>query len=190
MKKLFMIILLSIGIPLLQSCVPVVVAGGVAAGAFVGSDPRSAAQMKADLDLYGQIDKEIGQRYPDNMHVTVTVINGKVLLTGEVPTAEVQHGITEIARRNKLTKEVYNQTVVAPTSGLTDRAGDSAITTKVKTALLSSSFANALHIKVLTERNVVYLIGIVSREAGEGAAQAASQVSGVERVVKLFEYSD
>jgi osmotically-inducible protein OsmY len=190
MKKLCIVLLLSLSIPILSGCLPLVAVGGVATGAFVGSDPRSSVQIKNDLDLYGQIEQKIGQTYPNKLHVTVTVMGGRVLLTGEVPDSATQQAITQIAQQNPLTRQVFNQTVIAPASSLSSRAHDSAITTKVKTALMSSSFISSLHIKVLTERGVVYLIGTVKRADGEKAAVIASQVSGVQQVVRFYEYID
>ena len=190
MKNLFTAILLSISIPFLQGCLPLVAVGGVATGAFIGSDPRSSTQIKNDVDLYRQLEQKIGQTYHNEIHVTVTVLNGKVLLTGEVPDAQTKQGLTTLARQNKLTKQIFNQTVVAPSSSIKSRAKDSGITAKVKTALMSSSFTGSLHIKVLTERRIVYLIGTVKRAEGERAANIASQVSEVEQVVRFYDYLD
>lgn len=188
MKKFMIAILISVSLPLLQSCLPLVAAGGVAAGAFVGSDPRTSAEIKDDIKLYGQINQKIGERYPEGIHVTVTVLNHKVLLTGEVPNEATQRSITHIAKQFPLTKAVYNETKIGKTTSLGDRASDTGITTKVKAALLSSSFVNTLHIKVLTERGVVYLIGRVPHAHGDEAAKIASRVHGVERVVRFYEY--
>jgi osmotically-inducible protein OsmY len=190
MKKLYIALLLSLSLPILQACVPLVAVGGVATGAFVGSDPRSSKQIKDDVTLYGQLEQTISQAYPRHIHVTITVIGGRVLLTGEVPDVATQQGIARIAQQNKLTKQVFNQTVIAPISSLSSRAHDSAITAKVKAALMSTSFINTLHIKVLTERGVVYLIGTVKKADGEQAAVTASHVSGVEKVVRFYEYID
>lgn len=190
MKKSFLILLFGILLSILPACVPLVAVGGMATGAFIGSDPRSATQIKNDIDLYAQINKTIGQTYPDNLHVTVTVMGGRVLLTGEVPDLTTQQGISTIAQQNTLTKQVFNQTLIAPISNIRYRAADSAITAKVKTAVMSSSFTGALHIKVLTERGVVYLIGSVTKEEGERAATTASQVKGVEQVVRFYDYTD
>lgn len=190
MKKLILTLLLSMSLPLLQSCLPLVAVGGAAAGAFVGSDPRTSTEIKDDMKLYGQINQKIGESYPEGIHVTVTVLNGKVLFTGEVPDERTQRNIARIAQQFSLTKTIYNQTMVGPATSLGARTSDSAITAKVKTALLSASFSQSIHIKVLTERGIVYLIGRVPRAHGDDAANIASHVKGVERVVRFYEYVD
>ena len=43
-------------------------------------------------------------------------------------------------------------------------------------------------VKVVTERSVVYLMGIVSKEEGDAAAEIAATTAGVARVVKFFQY--
>jgi osmotically-inducible protein OsmY len=45
-------------------------------------------------------------------------------------------------------------------------------------------------VKVVTENGVVYLMGIVSREQANQATRAAEGVSGVQRIVRLFQYTD
>jgi osmotically-inducible protein OsmY len=46
------------------------------------------------------------------------------------------------------------------------------------------------HVKVVTESGVVYLMGIVTRDEADAAAEIAHTASGVTRVVKVFEYID
>lgn len=190
MKKILITTALSINLLITQACLPLVAAGGVAAGAFVGSDPRTAETIKNDTKLYGQINKQIGDAYPNGIHVTVTVLEGKVLYTGEVPNEAAYRRITDIAKKQALTQAVYNQTRIGPATGLGNRAHDSGITTRVKTALLASGFSQSIHIKVLTERGTVYLIGKVPHNIADKAADTASKVQGVEKVVRFFEYAD
>jgi osmotically-inducible protein OsmY len=43
-------------------------------------------------------------------------------------------------------------------------------------------------VKVVTQRGIVYLMGIVTEAEGEAAADSIRRVNGVQRVVKLFRY--
>ena len=67
---------------------------------------------------------------------------------------------------------------------------DSYITSKVKTQMFTSSELSSIDIKVVTEKGVVYLMGIVSRAESEVATEIARQTGGVQKVVKLFQYTD
>jgi len=58
----------------------------------------------------------------------------------------------------------------------------------VKAAFLEAADLQANTIKVVTEAGTVYLMGLVSRREADRAAQVASRVAGVQRVVTVFEY--
>jgi osmotically-inducible protein OsmY len=83
---------------------------------------------------------------------------------------------------------VMNELVVAGPSSYTSRSNDTLITTKVKASLVDKKTVSANSFKVVTERGNVYLMGLVTQREGNIAAQVAQGVSGVIRVVKMFEY--
>jgi osmotically-inducible protein OsmY len=84
---------------------------------------------------------------------------------------------------------VQNELVIGPTSSLTARTNDTLITSQVKARFVEAHNKFQInHVKVVTERNVVYLMGIVRRDEGNAAADIARTSSGVQRVVKVFEY--
>jgi osmotically-inducible protein OsmY len=77
---------------------------------------------------------------------------------------------------------------VGPVTDLGSRSNDTLITSKVKARFVDQNKFQINHVKVVTERGVVYLMGIVTRDEGNAAAQIASTTEGVQRVVKVFEY--
>jgi osmotically-inducible protein OsmY len=121
------------------------------------------------------------------VHVNVTSYNGIVLLTGEVPTPDIVASIGDVARTTAKVRVVHNEIVVAAASPLGSRSNDSYITSKVKTRFVEKNKFSATHVKVVTDRQVVYLMGLVKRDEADNAAQIASTTEGVLRVVKLFE---
>jgi osmotically-inducible protein OsmY len=56
--------------------------------------------------------------------------------------------------------------------------------------LVDTKGVSANNVKVVTERRIVYLMGILNREEAGLATEAARATSGVEKVVRLFEYRD
>jgi osmotically-inducible protein OsmY len=70
---------------------------------------------------------------------------------------------------------------------LGSRSNDLVVTGKIKASLVDSRdlFANAF--KVVTERNTVYLMGRVTQREADSATQVIRNVSGVNKVVRLFE---
>jgi osmotically-inducible protein OsmY len=111
-----------------------------------------------------------------------------VLLTGEANTPEIRQQAEEAAHTVADITQVYNQlTIQGPSSSLS-RTSDSWITTKIKTQMLATKGLQSGTIKVVTENGAVYLMGIVSRDQADTSVNIARQVSGVQKVVKIFQY--
>src|SRR5207253_10559763 len=114
--------------------------------------------------------------------------DGVVLLTGEVPDQATFASIGNIAATTGRVRSTHNDVAIGPLTPLSARTNDTFITSKVKARFVEANKFAATHVKVVTERGVVYLMGIVSRAEGDSAGQIASTTTGVVRVVKLFEY--
>lgn len=174
----------------LQGCIFVAGAAAGAAAIAVVYDHRTLSNTLEDTQISNKIvDKIRGvANLRDNSHIEVTVFNHIVLLTGETPKPEWREQAEQIARSIPSVSRVYNQiTIQGPTSSLT-RTSDSWITTKIKSQMLATEDLKSGSIKVVTENGVVYLMGIVTTEQAEIAVDIARQVSGVQRVMKIFQY--
>ena len=175
---------------LLQGCAAVVV-GGAATGANVAHDRRTtgtfiedeAIELKSLKALYS--DEEVNKQ----THINVTSFNTIVLVSGEAPTEELRQRVIDIVSNIDKVTHVHNEVAIAGPSSLMSRSGDTLITTKVKTKLIAEKNLDGTHVKVVTENGVVYLMGLVTREDGEKATEIARQTGGVQKVVKLFQYS-
>ena len=180
---------LSCGSILLSGCVPLVIAGA-AGTALVVADRRSVGAQTDDEAIELKMANNIGAGYGELVHVNVTSYNGIVLLTGEVPTAELKRSIEEIAKSTAKVRTLHDELSIAPVSSIGARTNDSYITSKVKARFVEANKFASNHVKVVTERQVVYLMGLVRHAEADAAAQIAATTSGVVRVVKLFEYID
>jgi len=175
----------------LHGCAAVVVGTG-ATGAAVAHDRRTtgtviedqAIELKATQAFFS--DKQIN----DEAHINVTSYNTVVLVTGEAPTEELRDRIISIVRDIPKVTHVYNEVTIAAPSSFVSRSSDSLITSKVKTRLLTLKDFDGTRVKVVTEKGVVYLMGLVTREEGDRATEAARKAGGVQKVVKLFQYLD
>jgi osmotically-inducible protein OsmY len=172
---------------LLSGCVPLFVGAAVGGTALVATDRRSVGAQADDEAIELKVGNNIGTGYGDRVHVNVTSYNGIVLLTGEVPEQNLVATIGEIARTTAKVRRVHNELVVAAVSPVGSRTDDSYITSKVKTRFVEANKFSATHVKVVTDRKVVYLMGLVKPDEADAAAQIASTTSGALRVVKLFE---
>ena len=169
-------------------CAVVVVGATVGAGTLVAMDRRSAGVRAGDQAIESKVTKAASDRWGISAHINVTSYDGKVLLTGEVPTPAVRDEIGEIAKATEYVRGVTNELLVGSESTVGGRTQDAYITSKVKARLIESKKFDANNVKVVTERRTVYLLGLVSPAEGDAAADVAASTSDVLRVVKLFEY--
>lgn len=174
----------------LASCVPLIVAGA-AGTALVASDRRSAGTQLDDTSIESKVAADVAQRYGDRAHVSVTSFNGIVLLSGEVPDAGAKAAVAASARTTDRVRGVHDELVVGAPTDLSARTNDAYLTSLVKSRFLEATDKfSATHVKVVTERGGVYLMGLVRRAEADAAAQIAATTRGVTRVVRLFEYID
>jgi osmotically-inducible protein OsmY len=181
------LIALALLLPVLQGCVPVI-AGGIAAGAMSADDRRTLGAQTEDKSIYAKAEGRIGEKFGDRAHVNVTSFNRKVLLTGEVPDAAAKAEVERIVAGVENVASVVNELQVAGASSLAARTSDSILTGKVKGNFVDDKDLLANAFKVVSEGSVVYLMGLVTREEADRAAQVAARTSGVKQVVKVFEY--
>ena len=187
------LVYLGLIIATLQGCIELV-AGGAAGGAVVvAADRRTNAAMLEDEGIELKAQSRISdnfKRYSDTIHVNVTSYDRNVLITGEVPSEEVRSGIEKIVKDVQNVRSITNELVVAEPTSLGSRSNDTLITTKVKSRFIEARKFQPNWVKVVTENKVVYLMGIVNHAEADDAAKIASTTSGVEKVVKVFEYTD
>jgi osmotically-inducible protein OsmY len=186
--RLIIVMLLVAASALLQGCFPLA-AMGVGATAVVLTDRRSPGFYIEDESIEWKIRVEVIEGFKD-AHINATSYNLSVLLTGQAPTEEARKGIEAAARSNPGVKHVTNEITVGGNSSLASRSSDSLVTTSVKARLINNGKVSPSHVKVVTESGVVYLMGIVTRDEAEAAAEIARTTSGVTRVVKAFDYVD
>ena len=173
---------------LLGGCVAAVV-GGAATSVVVSEDRRTVGTVTEDQGIELKAVNRITDKYKD-AHINATSFNRMVLVTGEVPDAAAKAAVEKIVQAIENVRGVYNEVTVGPVTALSARTNDSFITSKVKARFVDERKFNAVHVKVVTEASVVYLLGLVKRKEAEDAVEIARTTSGVKRVVKLFEYID
>ena len=171
----------------LTGCVAAAVGGAAAGGYLVGEDRRPTAVMTEDEGIELRVGNRVSEKY-SSAHINATSYNRHVLLTGEAPTAEAKADIEKVAREVPGVRGIVNELTVAPATTLSSRANDSYITSKVKARFVDNGVFNPIHVKVVTEDGVVYLLGIVKKQEADRATEIARTTSGVRRVVRVFEY--
>ena len=189
LRSVVVIASLVISAQILTACVPVLIGAATVSAINVATDRRTLGRNIDDNTLEISLRKEIllDERL-DGTNISVTSLNGIVLLTGEVSSDDQRNYVTLLSKQKTRTIEVVNELQLAGKTSLTSRANDSVITGKVKAKLLRSKEVSASTIKVITEGGKVYLLGLVTRSEGDAAVAAAQSVGGVTHIVKVFEY--
>lgn len=177
----------------LQGCIFVAGAAAGAAAIAVVYDHRKLESVVLDQRIATDVDEKIRATpslHTENTHINVTCFNQVVLLTGETTTPELRQEAESLSHTVPDVNRVYNEiNVKGPTSTLT-RTSDSWITAKIKSQMLATEDLKSGTIKVVTENGTVYLMGVVNRNQADMAVDIARQVSGVQKVVKIFQYTN
>lgn len=171
----------------LSGCVALV-AGGAISGTLAASDRRTFGAQTEDhaIEVKGAI--KVNNVAGNAAHVNINSFNRRALLTGEVRDDAMKAQIEREIRAIEGVIDVINELEIAGPSSYTSRSSDTLITTKVKASLVDAKDISANSYQVVTERGVVYLQGRVTQREGQIGADIARGVSGVMKVVKVFEY--
>jgi osmotically-inducible protein OsmY len=185
------IIVILLAINLLYGCAPVVV-GGAATGASVVHDRRTVGTTVEDQNI--EI-KALRIRAQDsdltkNSNLSTTSYNKVVLLTGQANSEEYRRRYVEQIRRIPEVKRVVDEIQIGPSASLTQQGKDAFTTSKVKIKLFDVKLPDfdPTRVKVVTNSGNVYLMGIVTEQEAAQVVQKVRYVSGVKRVIKIFEY--
>ncbi|MDC2824984.1 division/outer membrane stress-associated lipid-binding lipoprotein [Rodentibacter pneumotropicus] len=185
-KKLAFILSASI---LLQGCVAAVL-GGAAAGTKVATDPRTMGTQVDDETLEFKVENALDkdEQIKSEARVNAVSYSARVLLIGQVPSENTKETATSLAKGVDGVVDVYNELRVNPKITIGQISKDSWITTQVKSKMLVDDRVKSTDVKVITENGEVFLLGNVTQAQADAAAEIASKISGVQKVVKVFKY--
>jgi osmotically-inducible protein OsmY len=166
----------------LSACAPIVV-GGAVMGSLVATDRRTSGAQLEDEGIELRAASRIRDNLGERGHINVNSYNRRVLLTGEVPSAQDKQLVEQIVTRVDNVQLVVNELAVLGNTSLTQRSADTLVTGRIKAAMVDSRdlFANAY--KVVTERGTTYLMGRVTQREADRATEIARSTPGVQMVV-------
>ncbi|RDE92798.1 osmotically-inducible protein OsmY [Aggregatibacter aphrophilus] len=176
---------------LLQGCVAAAIGGAAVAGATkVATDPRSMGTQLDDETLESRVNSAIkkDQQIKSEARISVTAYSGRVLLTGQVPNENLREVASSLTKGVQNVNDVYNEVRVGPKVDFAQISKDSWITSQIKSKMLVDSKVKTSDVKVVTENNEVFLMGNVTQDQGNAAAEIARNVAGVTKVIKVFNY--
>ena len=172
---------------LLSGCGALLVGGVVVGSALVATDRRTTGAQVDDETIEVKSSSRMMETFGDRARVNTTSYNRMVLLTGEVPSDADKTTAEQTVARVPNVASVVNELTVGPLNTFTERSKDTYVTTKVKASLVDAKDLFANSVKVTTHRGVVYLMGRVTEREANRASEVARGVSGVVKVVRVFE---
>jgi osmotically-inducible protein OsmY len=169
------------------ACAPLLLGGAMVGGSLIAIDRRTSGAQLEDKSIELKSTRRVSEVAGERSHVNVTSYNRLVLITGEAATEPEKTAIEQAVSRIENVQSVVNELAIALPTSIGNRSNDTLLTSKVKASLVDAPDLQSTVFKVVTERSIVYLMGrVTEREAGR-AADIARGVSGVQKVVRVFE---
>lgn len=159
-------------------------------------DDRGTRTIGSKIDdslIETKVSVNVAKASPDldkGSHIVVSSYNGIVLLAGQTPRTDLKSLAEQTAGQVQRVKKVHNELQVMQPSSILARNNDTWLTTKIKTQMIGDANVPSSRIKVITENGIVYLLGLVTQQEANAATSVVQGVSGVQKIVKLFEYID
>jgi osmotically-inducible protein OsmY len=174
---------------LLQGCAGVFVAGA-ATTASIANDRRTVGSVIDDQNIELKALNTIATRKDMDKasRISATSVNGKVLLVGQTPYSQYSRDAEQLVAKIDGVRQVYNELRISKPVSFSTQSQDSWITSKIKSEMLTTKGVDSTRFKVVTENSEVFLMGLVTREEADKAVNIARHVSGVRKVIKVFEY--
>ena len=172
----------------LTACVPLLLGGGAVTTALVASDRRTSGMYLEDERIEQSAAAKLRETLKEGTRASVTSFNRLALVTGEVRSEAEKAEVGRTVASVENVRNVVNEVEVVPfISSIGQRSRDTLLTSQVKASLIDAKDLQATTIKVVTEMNVVYLMGIVTPREAQRAAEIARGVNNVRKVVRVFE---
>lgn len=156
------------------------------------SNQRTPGVIIDDTVLENLVENEIRKSDPGykGSHLVIVSYNGLVLLAGQVASEELRQKANTVTQGLRRVRKVHNELTVGGPTSIMARTNDAWLTSKVKSRLIANKEVKGTRIKVQTENGTVFLLGLVSRAQADKAVEVASNVYGLQKIVKVFEYTD
>ncbi len=172
----------------LTACAPLLLGGAMVGGSMMAIDRRTSGTQIEDqgIELRGlsRMHEALGERG----HVSITSYNRQVLLTGEVASESDRQLAEQVMAKVDNVRGIVNELAVIGNSSLTQRSSDLIITARVTAGFVDAKELSANNFKVVTQRGTTFLMGRVTQAEATRATEIARSTSGVQKVVRIFEY--
>jgi osmotically-inducible protein OsmY len=185
--RIVLLLAAAVALTTLSACIPLVVGGAVATGTVVATDRRTSGSVVEDNGIDVKAANRISENLGDRVHVNVTSYNRRVLLTGEVPSAQDKQLVEKVVSNVENVSGIVNELEIMGASTFGQRSSDTLVTSRVKSALVDAKDLISNAFKVVTERGTVYVMGRVTQREANRATEIITGTSGVQKLVRIFD---
>jgi osmotically-inducible protein OsmY len=186
-SSLAVLVLATSAAAMTSACAPLIIGGAAMSGALLYTDRRSSGAQLEDQSIEFKAGPRLKEALGERAHLNVTSYNRLVLITGEVASEADRVAAEKAIAAIDNVRSTVNEAAVMGLSSLTARSNDALLTSKVKASFIDDGNIQASAVKVVTERATVYLMGRVTEKEATKATEIARGVSGVQKVVRVFE---
>ena len=192
MQSYYLLFIILVPLFALQGCAPVAITGATTAVTTLAADRRTTGTFIEDeaIELKSRLALSDNKELNKRVHINFTSYNTSVLVSGEAPTEEDRQAVIDLVENVEKVTRVHDEIIIAAPSSLISRSADTVVTAKIKAKIIAEKDLSSLHIKVVNENGVTFLMGLVTTEEGDIATEIARRTGGVQKVVKLFEYRE
>jgi len=178
-----------LALSLLQGCAALLVGAGVGA-ASAAHDRRTLGTQLDDKTIASRISIALSENeaIEKQANINVHVFNGSVLLVGQAPNESLIRQAQQLAESINNVDKLHNQVRLATPISASTTTHDVWLASKIKANLIADKRVDGFHIHVAVENSEVFLMGLVSTQEADSAANSARNVEGVTQVIKAFEY--
>ena len=168
----------------LAGCADAIVSAATTTGLAIAEE-RTVGDAVKDLSIQAELNHLFFQDdlelYGD---VSFSVVEGRVMIKGSVPTHEDRIRASWVARQSTRVEEVINELQVTADGGIVDYAKDVWISFLLEAKLLLDLDILSVNYDIETVNSMVYILGIAQDEDElEQVEEHARSVDGVEGVV-------
>ena len=171
----------------LSACAPIIIGSAMVGGTMMVTDRRTSGTQIEDQAIELKVPSRVKDTVAERGHVNATSYNRLVLITGEVPSEADKLAVEQSIARIENVRSIVNELAVSGSASLTSRSNDTVLTSKVKASFVDARDMLSNAFKVVTERGTVFLMGRVTEREATRATELARSVSGVQKVVRVFE---
>ncbi len=130
--------------------------------------------------------RKYDERYAD-VNLDIQINAGIVLVVGQVPVQELIIKATELIKKDNQVKAIHNHLTAEPGLSTGLKANDKWLGIKTRSRMFTTDYFRSSNIDIVVENGVVYLMGRVNEKTADKAVEIASEVNGVQKVVKVFQ---